>query len=92
MFLDIIHCFVYLKCRPVSLSKHNVLETGFCLRLLKTEIKTKMIDDVQKRNILTVNSKLLVTIQLVFCLLLKHQLFRYLIFGNMFRTMLGIIM
>jgi hypothetical protein len=25
-------CF-YLKRRPVSLSKHNVSETGFCLRL-----------------------------------------------------------
>jgi hypothetical protein len=24
---------LYLKCRPVYLSKHNFSETGFCLRL-----------------------------------------------------------
>jgi hypothetical protein len=33
MFLDIIHRLVFcLKCRPVYISKHNVSETGFCLR------------------------------------------------------------
>jgi hypothetical protein len=32
-FLDIIHRLVIcLKCRPVYISKHNVSETGFCLR------------------------------------------------------------
>jgi short-subunit dehydrogenase involved in D-alanine esterification of teichoic acids len=34
MFLDIIHRpVIYLKHRPVYISKHNVSETGFCLRL-----------------------------------------------------------
>jgi hypothetical protein len=33
-FLDIIQCLVFcLKCRPVYISKHNVSENGFCLRL-----------------------------------------------------------
>jgi hypothetical protein len=33
MFLDIIHRFVFcLKCHPVYISKHNVSETGVCLR------------------------------------------------------------
>jgi hypothetical protein len=33
MFLDIIQCLVLSKNRPVYFSKHNVSETGFCLRL-----------------------------------------------------------
>jgi hypothetical protein len=34
MLLDIIHCLcLYLKRRSVYFSKHNVSETGFCLRL-----------------------------------------------------------
>jgi hypothetical protein len=32
-FLDIIHGRLYLKCLPVYISKHNVSDTGFCLRL-----------------------------------------------------------
>jgi hypothetical protein len=32
-FLDITKRPVYLKHRPVYISKHNVSETGFCLRL-----------------------------------------------------------
>jgi hypothetical protein len=41
MFLDIIH-------RPVYISKHNVSETGFCLRLqVKSEIRTNSVNWAQ---------------------------------------------
>jgi hypothetical protein len=36
--------YLYLKCSPVSLSKHNVSETGFCLHLQVKPIQLGPID------------------------------------------------
>jgi hypothetical protein len=36
-----------LKRRPVSLSKHNVSETGFCLRL---QVKPTQLDPIDRAN------------------------------------------
>jgi hypothetical protein len=36
-----------LECRPVSLSKHNVSETGFCLRL---QVKTTQLGPIDRAN------------------------------------------
>jgi hypothetical protein len=45
MFLDIVHHPVfYLKHRPVYISKHNVSETGFCLRLQVKPTQLGQID------------------------------------------------
>jgi hypothetical protein len=44
MFLDIIHCLVLSVNRPVYCSKHNVLETGFCLRLQVKPTQFGLID------------------------------------------------
>jgi hypothetical protein len=59
MFLDIINRLVFcLKCRPVYISKHNVSETGFCLRpqVKPTQLGSidrdspRTMDDVQEHN------------------------------------------
>jgi hypothetical protein len=44
MFLDVIHRLVVSKNRPVYFSKHNVLETEFCLRLQVKPTQLSPID------------------------------------------------
>jgi hypothetical protein len=44
MFLDIINRPLLIKNRPVYFSKHNVSETGFCLRLQVKPTQLNAID------------------------------------------------
>jgi hypothetical protein len=46
MFLDIIHRLVFcLKCRPVYISKYNVSDTGFYLRL---QVKPTLLGPIDR--------------------------------------------
>jgi hypothetical protein len=84
MFLDIIHhpVFIWKHC-PLYITKHNVLETGFCLRL---QVKPTQLGSIDRAS-LDIGTSFIDSVQLSgFYLKMKTESSLWNVFCNINRT------